>query len=171
MEITDQTINDTAVEVFRRRFRGSVLRAGDEEYDDARSVWNGMIDRRPALIAQPTGAADVISAVDYARENDVLLSVKGGGHSVAGNAVCDDGLMIDLSKMDTVRVDPETLTARVGPGATLGDMDHETQAFGLAAPGGVVSTTGVAGLTLGGGFGWLSRKYGLAIDTSGRWIS
>lgn len=164
METTDQTINETAVEVFRQRFRGTLLRPGDESYDDARSVWNAMIDRKPALIAQPTGAADVMSAVDYAREHDMLVSVKGGGHNIAGNAVCEGGLMIDLSEMDNVRVDPEERTVRVGPGATLGDMDHETQAFGLAAPGGVVSTTGVAGLTLGGGFGWLSRKYGLAID-------
>lgn len=164
METQDGTIDEAATLILGARFRGAVLREGDDGYDAARTVWNGMIDRRPALIAQPTGAADVISAVDYARENDLLVSVKGGGHSVAGNAVCDDGLMIDLAEMDDVRVDPAAQTVQVGPGATLGDLDHETQAFGLATPGGVVSTTGVAGLTLGGGFGWLSREYGLAID-------
>ena len=156
---------DNGAQVFRERFRGDLLREGDEGYDEARTVWNAMIDRKPALIARPTGAADVITAVNFARENDMLVSVKGGGHNVAGNAVCEDGLMIDLAEMDNVHVDTETRTVRVGPGATLGNMDHETQAFSLAAPGGVVSTTGVAGLTLGGGFGWLSRKYGLAIDT------
>nr|WP_218836313.1 FAD-binding oxidoreductase [Halobaculum salinum] len=126
-----------------------------------------MIDRKPAVIVRPTGAADVITAVDFARESDLPLAVKGGGHNVAGNAVCDDGLMIDLSLMSSVRVNPAAQTARVGPGATMADLDHETQAFGLATPGGVISTTGVAGLTLGGGIGWLSRKYGLAIDNLG----
>lgn len=164
MATRDQTINETASQVFRERFRGEVLREGDAGYDETREVWNAMIDRYPALIARPSGAADVMTAVDFANENDALLSVKGGGHNIAGKAVADDGLMLDLSEMDNVRVDPEAQTARVGPGATLGDMDHETQAFGLAAPGGVISTTGVAGLTLGGGFGWLSRKYGLAVD-------
>ena len=164
MAIRDRTINETATQTFRERFRGEVLQEEDGGYDEAREVWNAMIDRHPALIARPTGAADVMTAVAFAHENDVLLSVKGGGHNIAGKAVADGGLMLDLSEMNDVRVDPETQTVRVGPGATLGDMDHETQAFGLAVPGGVVSTTGVAGLTLGGGFGWLSRKYGLAID-------
>ena len=164
MAIRDRTINETATQTFRERFRGEVLREEDGGYDEAREVWNAMIDRHPALVAHPTGAADVMTAVAFAHENDVLLSVKGGGHNIAGKAVADGGLMLDLSEMDNVHVDLETQTVRVGPGATLGDMDHETQAFGLAVPGGVVSTTGVAGLTLGGGFGWLSRKYGLAID-------
>ena len=164
MAIRDQTLNETAAQVFRERFRGEVLREDDEGYDEARQVWNAMIDRYPALIARPTGTADVMTAVAFAHENDVLLSVKGGGHNIAGKAVADEGLMLDLSEMNNVRVNPEAQTARVGSGATLGDMDHETQAFGLAAPGGVISTTGVAGLTLGGGFGWLSRKYGLAVD-------
>ncbi|WP_227380494.1 FAD-binding oxidoreductase [Haladaptatus halobius] len=155
---------DDAAQTLRERFRGDLLRQGDEDYDEVRTIWNAMIDRKPGLIARPTGAADVVTAVDFARENDRVTAVKGGGHSVAGNAVCDGGLMIDLSNMNDVRVDPTAHTVRVGPGATLGDMDHETQAFSLAAPGGVVSTTGVAGLTLGGGFGWLARKYGLAID-------
>ncbi|MCL7454947.1 MAG: FAD-dependent oxidoreductase, partial [Anaerolineae bacterium] len=152
------------IQALKAQVRGEVLEPGDEGYDGARSVWNAMIDRRPALIVRPTGAADVIAAVDLARERGLLLSAKGGGHNIAGNAVCDGGVMLDLSTMNSVRVDPMARTARAGPGATMGDLDRETQAFGLATPGGVVSTTGVAGLTLGGGFGWLSRRYGLAAD-------
>jgi FAD/FMN-containing dehydrogenase len=158
------TSGDAARAVFERPLRGAVLRPGEAGYDEARSVWNATVDRSPALIVRATGAADVLAAVEHARENDLLLSVKGGGHHIAGNAVCEGGLMLDLSGMNEVRVDPAARTARVGPGATMGDMDHETATFGLATPGGVVSTTGVAGLTLGGGFGWLSRKYGLAVD-------
>ncbi len=145
-------------------FRGELLREGDEGYEEARQIWNGMIDRRPGVIARCTGAADVMQAVNYARENELLVAVRGGGHNIAGNAVCDGGIMIDLSPMNSVRVDPEARRAWVQPGATLGDIDHETQAFGLATPLGINSTTGVAGLTLGGGFGWLTRKYGLTID-------
>ncbi|MFC7232773.1 FAD-binding oxidoreductase [Saliphagus sp. GCM10025308] len=151
-------------ETLTETIRGEVLRPEDDGYDEARSVWNGMIDRRPAVVVRPTGTADVITAVEFARDHDLPLAVKGGGHNVAGNAVCDDGLTIDMSPLSSVRVDSAARTARVGPGATMGDLDHETQAFGLATPGGVISTTGVAGLTLGGGVGWLSRKYGLAID-------
>ncbi|WP_255198083.1 FAD-binding oxidoreductase [Halorarius litoreus] len=157
-------LDDRAVDELAEQFRGTVLRPTDAGYDEARTVWNAMIDRRPAVIAQCAGAADVISAVTFAREHDLVLAVKAGGHNAAGNAVCDDGLVIDLSPMKSVQVDPDAMTVRVGPGVTLGEMDHETQAFGLAAPGGIVSTTGVAGLTLGGGWGYLSRKYGLAID-------
>ena len=123
-----------------------------------------MIDRRPAVIVRAAGAADVIRAVGFAREHRLLLAVRGGGHNIAGNAVCDGGLMLDLSPMKSVRVDPAARTARVEPGVTLGEFDRETQAFGLATPLGINSTTGVAGLTLGGGFGWLSRKHGLTID-------
>lgn len=119
-----------------------------------------MIDRRPGVIVRPTGTADVMTAVDFDRQHDLLVAVEGAGHNVAGNAVCDDGLMIDLSSMRSVRVDPEAMTARVEPGATLGDHDHETAAFGLVAPAGVVSRTGVAGPTLGGGFGYPCRTYG-----------
>jgi FAD/FMN-containing dehydrogenase len=152
------------VEAFKSSLRGELLLPGDEGYDEARAVWNGMIDKRPALIARCTGVADVIDAVNFARTNNLLVSVRGGGHNVAGKAVSDGGLMIDLSLMKGIRVDPKARTARAQPGATLGDLDRETQAFGLAAPAGIVSTTGIAGLTLGGGIGWLSRKYGLTAD-------
>ena len=123
-----------------------------------------MIDKHPALIARCTGAADVIAAVNFAREHNVLLSVRGGGHNVAGHALCDDGLVVDLSSMRAVRVDPMSRTVQVQGGATLGDIDHETQAFGLAVPVGLVTATGIAGLTLHGGMGWLTRKYGLTLD-------
>ena len=149
---------------FEAGLRGTVLRPDDDNYDDARSIWNAMIDREPGLIVQCSGASDVMNAVDFAREHGLRLAVKGGGHNVAGNAVCDDGIVIDCSPMKSVRVDPESRTARVEPGVTMAEFDHETQAVGLASPGGVISTTGLAGLTLGGGWGWLSRTYGLAID-------
>lgn len=145
-------------------FRGKLIAPDDAGYDEARSVWNGMIDKRPALIARCTGVADVIAAVNYAREHDLLLAVRGGGHNVAGSALCDGGLVIDLSQMRGIRVDPDARVAHVQAGAHWADLDHETQQFGLATPGGMVSTTGVAGLTLGGGFGYLSRKFGMACD-------
>ncbi|MDL5363342.1 FAD-binding oxidoreductase [Halalkalicoccus sp. NIPERK01] len=160
----EDPLNKTEYETLSQGIHGGVLRPGGDGYDDARTIWNAMIDRKPAIIVRPTGAADVITAVDFAREHDLPLAVKGGGHNVAGSAVCDDGLMIDLSPMSSVRVDPAAQIARVGPGATMADLDHEAQAFGLATPGGVISTTGVAGITLGGGLGWLSRKYGLTVD-------
>ena len=144
--------------------RGTLLRSGDEGYDAARKVWNGMIDRRPALIARCAGPADVIAAVRFAREHELLVSVRGGGHNITGNAVCEGGLMIDLSPMKSVRVDPVARTARAEAGLTWGEYNRETQAFGLASTGGVVSTTGVAGLTLGGGLGWLHGKHGLSCD-------
>jgi FAD/FMN-containing dehydrogenase len=144
--------------------RGTILKPGDDDYDQARTIWNAMIDRRPALIVQCAGVADVILAVDFARTYNLRTAVHGGGHNIAGNAVCNDGLMIDLSQMCSVRVDPKARLADVEPGATLGDFDHEAQAFGLATVLGINSTTGVAGLTLGGGFGWLSRKYGMTVD-------
>jgi FAD/FMN-containing dehydrogenase len=133
--------------------RGAVLRPSDSGYDEARRVWNAMIDKHPALIARCTGAADVIAAVTFARQHNLLVAVHGGGHNVAGHATCDDGLMIDLSPMKGIHVDPRRRTALAQGGATWGDLDRETQVFGLAAPGGVVSTTGIAGLTLGGGYG------------------
>jgi len=148
----------------RETMRGPVLTPDDPGYDDARSLWNALIDRRPALIVQCSGAADAVDAVNFAREQGLDLSIKGGGHNVAGNAVNDDGIVIDLSQMRGVHVDPETKTVRVQGGATWGDCDRETQLFGLAVPAGVVSTTGVAGLTLHGGVGHLRRRYGLTID-------
>lgn len=158
------TVQDSVLEEFRTSFHGDVLAAGDPGYDEARLSYNAMVDRRPALILQCSGAADVVDAVNLVRKHDLLTSVRGGGHSVAGLGVRDDAVMIDLSRMRAVHVDPERRVARVQGGATLGDLDRETQLFGLATPAGVVSTTGVAGLTLGGGIGWLRRRYGLACD-------
>lgn len=153
-----------AAEELAADLRGEVLRPSDADYDDARSLWNGMIDRRPGLIARCRGPADVLACVRFARERDLPLSVKGGGHGAPGRAVVDDGLVIDLGPMRSVLVDPVARRARVQAGARLGDLDHETQAFGLATTGGVDSRTGVAGLTLGGGLGHLARKHGLALD-------
>ncbi|HEY5864501.1 MAG TPA: FAD-binding oxidoreductase [Candidatus Tectomicrobia bacterium] len=160
----DTTIDDAALEAFKTSLRGELLRPGDPGYDDARKVWNGMIDKRPALIARCTGVADIIDAVNFARTNELLVSIRGGGHNITGNAVCDGGLMIDLSRMKSVRVDPVKRTARAEAGLTWGEYNRETQAFGLASTGGVVSTTGIAGLTLGGGLGWLMGKHGLSCD-------
>jgi FAD/FMN-containing dehydrogenase len=161
---TEKTLDAEAIDGFVDRVRGAVLRPEDPGYDDARAIWNALIDRRPALILQCTGAADVVDAVNFAREQNALVSVKSGGHNVAGNAVNDGGLVIDLSRMRGVHVDPSTRTVRAEGGATWGEVDRETQLFGLAVPGGVVSTTGIAGLTLHGGIGHLRRKHGLSID-------
>ncbi len=155
---------DEALRAFAAGVRGAVLSPGDDGFDDARTIWNGLIDRRPALIVQCTGAADVVDAVNFAREHNLLLSIKGGGHNVAGNAVNDGGLVIDLSQMRGVHVNQSTRTVRAEGGALWGDCDRETQLHGLAVPGGVVSTTGIAGLTLHGGVGHLRRKLGLSID-------
>jgi FAD/FMN-containing dehydrogenase len=157
-------LSSNAIEELKAATRGQVLLPGDSGFDDARRIWNAMIDRRPAAIVRCAGVADVRRAVAFARDNDLLLAVRGGGHNIAGSAVCDDGLVIDLSPMKSVRVDAATRRAYVEPGATLGDFDHEAQSFGLATPLGINSTTGVSGLTLGGGFGWLSRKYGMSVD-------
>jgi FAD/FMN-containing dehydrogenase len=154
----------SAVETLRGALRGEVLNAGNSGYDAARAVWNAMIDRRPLLIVRARGVADVIDAVNFARDHDLPVSIRGGGHNVAGHAVCDGGLMIDLSPMRAVRVDPETRRAFVEGGATWGDVDRETQVHGLATPGGLISDTGVAGLTLSGGIGWLRSRHGLCID-------
>ena len=144
--------------------KGSVLSAGDPGYDDTRQIWNAMIDRRPALIVQCADADDVPPAIALARRHKLEISIRGAGHNIAGNALCNDGLTIDFSNMKNVRVDAEKRRAYVEPGATLADLDEATQAHGLATPVGINSTTGIAGLTLGGGFGWLTRKYGMTID-------
>ncbi len=144
--------------------RGRVIDAGDKDYDDARALYNGMIDKRPRMIARCADVADVITAVNFGREHGLLVAIRGGGHNGPGLGSCNDGLVIDLSQMKSVRVDPTSKTVRVDAGCTSGDVDHATHAFGLAVPAGIVSTTGVAGLTLGGGTGYLTRKYGLTID-------
>jgi FAD/FMN-containing dehydrogenase len=158
------TMTDTALEGLKMAVRGPVLRPGDGGYDEARTIYNGMFDRRPALIVRATGTADVIAGVNFARDNGLDLAVRGGGHNVAGNAVCEGGLMLDLSLMNGVFIDLQGKTVRAQGGATWGAVDHETQAHGLVAPGGVVSTTGIAGLTLNGGLGWSRNKYGLSCD-------
>ncbi len=157
-------MKDAAAENFWSRLRGELLRPGDEGYEAARKIHNGMIDKRPAMIVRCAGAADVIEAVKFARDNELLVSVRGGGHSIAGKAVSDGALMIDLSRMKGIRVDPARRRVRTEPGLTLGEFDRETQAFGLATTLGVISRTGIAGLTLGGGLGWLMGKHGLACD-------
>ncbi|MGI8911794.1 MAG: FAD-binding oxidoreductase [Rubrobacteraceae bacterium] len=158
------TPEQSIVEDFRAGFRGDVIQPTDEGYDATCEVYNAMIDKRPALVARCADVADVISAVNFGRENDLLVAVRGGGHNGAGLGVCDDGLVIDLSRMRGIRVDPASRTVRVEGGATWGDVDHATHAFGLATPSGIISTTGVGGLTLGGGLGHLTRRYGLTID-------
>jgi FAD/FMN-containing dehydrogenase len=160
----DTILEEPTVAAFQASLRGALLRPEDNGYDAARAIWNGMIDRRPALIARCAGVADVISTVNFARTHRLLVSVCGGGHNVPGNAVCDGGLMLDLSLMKSVRVDPLRRTARAESGVLWGEFDRETQAFGLATTGGSVSDTGIAGLTLGGGIGWLAGKYGLSCD-------
>ncbi len=160
----EAALGESVVEEFASNLRGELLRSGDSDYEEARLVWNDLIDKRPAIIARCAGADDIIDSVNFARENDLLMAVRGGGHNVAGNAVCDGGLVIDLSPMKRIRVDPERRTVRAEGGATWADLDRETQVFGLATPGGEVSETGIAGLTLGGGIGLLRRKYGLSCD-------
>jgi FAD/FMN-containing dehydrogenase len=155
---------NSAIEGLKGAIRGQVLQRTDPGYEGARRIWNAMIDRRPALIVRCAGVADVRRAVNFARDHDLLLAVRGGGHNIAGTAVCDGGLVIDLSAMKSARIDPRARRAYVEPGVTLGEFDHEAQAFGLATPLGINSTTGVSGLTLGGGFGWLSRKFGMSVD-------
>lgn len=158
------SIGADALASLRGALRGSLALPGESGYDAARSIWNAMIDRRPGLVVRCAGASDVMQAVNFARDNRLLVAVRSGGHNIAGNAVCEGGLLIDLSAMTSVRVDAAQRTARVEPGATLADLDKEAQAFALATPVGINSTTGVAGLTLGGGFGWITRKHGLTID-------
>ena len=160
----EEGMAEMTVEELKNRLRGGIIQPGDDGYDDARKVYNAMIDRRPALIARCVDAADVIAAVNYGRENDMLTAIRGGGHNGGGLGICDDGLVIDLSGIKYTRVNPEARTVRVGGGCTWADVDHATHAFGLATPTGIISTTGVGGLTLGGGIGHLTRKCGLTID-------
>jgi FAD/FMN-containing dehydrogenase len=160
----ERVLDDATVEAFTERLRAPVIRPGDDTYDQARKIWNGMIDKRPALIVKCTGVADVIDAVNFARDNDLLLAVRGGSHSAAGLAMCDGGIVLDMSAMKGVRIDADTGTAHAQAGLLWGEYDHETQALGLATTGGTVSNTGLVGLTLGGGLGWLMGKHGFACD-------
>jgi FAD/FMN-containing dehydrogenase len=164
ISVTGKTVAEETIHAFIVGVRGAVLRPGDDGYKAARAVFNAMIDKHPALIVRCAGTSDVIQGVTFARTHDLALSVRGGGHGVAGRAVCDGGVMLDLSPMTGIRVDPVRRTAEAQPGLTLGDLDRATQAYGLAVPLGIVSLTGIAGLTLGGGIGWLSRKMGLSCD-------
>lgn len=157
-------MRDENINKFRQNLRGRLITRSDPDYDDARALYNGMIDKRPLLIAQCVDVADVVAAVNFGRDNALLIAIRGGGHNGPGLGSVDDGLVIDLSMMKGVRVDPASRTVRVGPGCTSGDVDHATHVFGLAVPFGILSTTGVAGLTLGGGTGYLTRKHGLTID-------
>ena len=152
------------IERFQAAFRGEVFRPGDSGYETARKIWNASIDKHPGIIARCSGVADVVTAVNFARENELLVAVRGGGHNVSGRALCDGGIVIDLSGMKGIHIDAKARIARVQGGATLGDVDRETHVFGLAVPAGVISKTGIAGLALGGGVGWLVRKYGLTCD-------
>ena len=152
------------IKTFRSGFRGPVFEPEDAGYNDARQIWNASVSKRPRVIARCSGLADVIAAVNFGSANNLLTAIRGGGHNVGGRALCDDGLVIDLSQMKSVFVDASTQRVRVEGGATLGDLDRETHVFGLAVPCGIVSKTGIAGLTLGGGVGWLVRKYGMTID-------
>ncbi len=157
-------LDETTIEKFKENLHGKLIQPNDEDYDNTRRVWNAMIDKRPALIVRCSGTADVIAAVNFAREQDLRLSIRGGGHNIAGTALCDNGLTIDLSGMKGLHVDLKTRTVRAQPGCRLGDLDRETQVFGLVVPAGIVTDTGIAGLTLGGGFGWLTRRYGYTCD-------
>src|SRR5437764_1062460 len=157
-------IGRRAVDHLQASFRGELVGPGDAGYDEHRKVWNGSIDRHPGLIARCAGVADVRHAVRFAKEHELVVAVRGGGHSFPGLSVCDDGMVIDLGPMKGIRVDPDSRTVRAQAGVLLGELDRETQAFGLAAPSGIVTHTGVAGLTLGGGIGWIMRRYGLTID-------
>lgn len=157
-------MNDEATSKFRQSLRGQLIGRGDPGYEEARKLYNGMIDKRPLMIARCVDPADVVAAVNFGRENNLLIAIRGGGHNGPGLGSCNDGLVIDLSPMKGVRVDQQMRTVRVGPGCTQGEVDHATHAFGLAVPAGIVSTTGIAGLALGGGTGYLTRKYGITAD-------
>ena len=157
-------IENKIIQELKSKIRGQVISPTEPDYNKARTIWNAMINKKPGVVVRCSGVADVISSVNIARDSNLQLAVHGAGHNIAGNSVCDGGIMIDLSQMNSVRIDPKSKKAFVEPGAILGDFDHEAQAFGLATPLGINSTTGVSGLTLGGGFGWLTRKHGMTID-------
>src|SRR5213592_4718663 len=157
-------LNENAVTVFKANLRGQLTEPGDKDYDEARKVYNAMIHKKPRLISRCADVADVINSVNFARKHDLLLAVRSGGHNGGGLGICDDGLVIDLGLIKYARVDPAACLVTVGGGCTWGDVDHATHAFGLATPSGIISTTGVGGLTLGGGVGHLTRKCGLSID-------
>jgi len=161
---SNQPLDESRVEKLRAAFRGDIVRPGEAQYDAARAIWNAGAAKRPGMIARCAGVADVAAAVAFGRDNDLLTSIRGGGHNVGGRALCDDGLVIDLTRMRSVFVDPSARSVRVEGGARLGDVDRDTHLFGLAVPLGIASQTGVAGLALGGGVGWLIRKYGMSID-------
>jgi FAD/FMN-containing dehydrogenase len=161
---SESPVTDTAFETLKTHIGGDLLRPDDAGYDSARQIWNGAIDKRPAAILRCRGVADVIDGVNFARDNNLLLAVRSGGHNVAGTALCDGGIVLDLSGMKGIRVDPSSHTVRIQPGVTNGDFDRDTQAFGLSSTTGIASTTGLAGLTLGGGVGWLMRRFGLTCD-------
>ena len=161
---SEKDIDNGLISNFRDSIAGQSLSDGDPGYDEARVIFNGMFDLKPAIIVRPVSVNDVIKTVNFARDNNILLAVKGGGHSVAGKCLCEGGITLDMRPMNEVIVDPASMTASVGAGTLLGELDTATQAHGLAVPAGIVSDTGVAGLTLGGGFGWLKGKYGLSID-------
>src|SRR5919204_2031797 len=163
-ELTHAPLAAGSIAELAQALRGELIAPGDPGYDEARTIWNGAHDRRPALIARCAGVGDVMWAVEFARSEELLVAVRGGKHSIPGFSTCDDGIVIDLSPMQGVRVDPDARTAVAQPGVTWSGFDHETQAFGLATTGGLVSTTGIAGFTLGGGIGWLMRKHGLTCD-------
>jgi hypothetical protein len=164
INIKGMVVSHDRIERFQTAFRGEVIQPSDSGYETARKIWNSSIDKHPGIIARCSGVADVVAAVNFARENELLVAVRGGGHNVSGRALCDDGIVIDLSGMKGIHVDAKARIARVQGGATLGDVDRETHLFGLAVPAGVISKTGIGGLTLGGGVGWLVRKYGLTCD-------
>lgn len=159
-----KTIKSEAIDALSAALRGAVIAPGEPGYDEARTLWNGMIDRKPGLVIRALGTGDIQAAVNFARDNDLLMAVRGGGHQIAGLAVAEGAIQLDLSQMRSVHVDEAARTVHVDPGVLLGDVDRETQLYGLAVPTGVNSTTGIAGLTLGGGFGWITRKHGLTID-------
>ena len=164
INVKGSVVKEDHIQQFRTTFRGELIRPGEEGYENARKIWNASVDKHPGIVARCLGVADVVAAVNFARENELLVAVRGGGHNVGGRALCDGGLVIDLSRMKDIHVDPAKRTARVLGGATLGEVDRETHVFGLAVPAGIVSRTGIAGLTLGGGVGWLMRKFGMTID-------